>query len=223
MVHSPPHLPWHATEGITSTCQPQYPDIGLCSQCQDSQHWPTQKQQAYQQDIQQWYLEWEPQWEDEHQVRMLGYGAVVDQTSDPPGPTPSAPAKPPRDAHLGNKDRQGNSGPTYPSTLGETIRDICHFVTTDTDPHTDIEGTGHYTIQRGQVQRRHAPGTSKHKQDYTADMITVHDPTGRTIGMLSPDRAQTLHHNYQQTLAGRPHLATALQAKPFQRNWPTSS
>jgi hypothetical protein len=46
-------------------------------------------------------------------------------------------------------------------------------------------------------------------------MITVHDPTGRTIGMLSPDRAQTLYHNYQQTLAGRPHLATALQAKPF--------
>jgi hypothetical protein len=46
-------------------------------------------------------------------------------------------------------------------------------------------------------------------------MITVHDPTGRTIGMLSPSRAQTLYHNYQQTLAGRPHLATALQAKPF--------
>jgi hypothetical protein len=58
-------------------------------------------------------------------------------------------------------------------------------------------------------------GTSKKKHDYTADLVTVHDPTGRTVGMLNPDRAQLLYHNYQQTLTRRPDLATSLQAKTF--------
>jgi hypothetical protein len=46
-------------------------------------------------------------------------------------------------------------------------------------------------------------------------MITVHDPTGRTVGMLSPARAHLLHNNYQQTIKRRPQLATSLQAKTF--------
>jgi hypothetical protein len=58
-------------------------------------------------------------------------------------------------------------------------------------------------------------GTSKKKHDYTADLVTVHDPTGRTVGMLNPDRAQLLYHNYQETLTRTPDLATSLQAKTF--------
>jgi hypothetical protein len=146
---------------------------------------------------------------------MLGYGAVVDHTLAHIQNNPPPPTKPPRDAHLNNKEKQGNSGPTYPSTLGESIRDTCHFVTTDTDPHTDIEGTGQYTLQRRHVYRRHTLGTSKQKQDYTTEMVTIHDPMGRTVGMLHPDRTQLLYHNYQQTITRRPQLATTLQAKSF--------
>jgi hypothetical protein len=46
-------------------------------------------------------------------------------------------------------------------------------------------------------------------------MVTIHDPTGRAVGMLHPDRAQLLYQNYQQTITRRPQLATALQAKSF--------
>jgi hypothetical protein len=52
----------------------------------------------YQQEIQQWYIEWEPQWEDEHQVRMLGYGKIVDQTlhhlTQEPSHSPNPPKMP---------------------------------------------------------------------------------------------------------------------------------
>jgi hypothetical protein len=64
-------------------------------------------------------------------------------------------------------------------------------------PHTDIEGTGQYTLERRHVYRRHTLGTSKHKHDYNTEMVTIHDPTGRTVGMLHPDRAQLLYRNYQ--------------------------
>jgi hypothetical protein len=140
---------------------------------------------------------------------------VVDQTLTLLAQPPQAHTKPTRDAHLSNKERQGNAGPTYPRHLGDPIRDTCHFITTDTDPHTDIEGTGQDTLQHRTVHRRAAPGSSKKKHDYTADMVTVHDPTGRTVGMLCPERAHLLHHNYQQTLLRRPQVATSLQAKPF--------
>jgi hypothetical protein len=58
-------------------------------------------------------------------------------------------------------------------------------------------------------------GTSKKKHDYTADLVTVHDPTGRTVGMLNPDRAQLLYHNYRRHSPNALNLATSLQAKTF--------
>jgi hypothetical protein len=99
-----------------------------------------QQQLKYQQEIKQWYIEWEPQWEDEHQVRMLGYGKIVDQTLHHLSQAPQPQPQPPKDAHLSNKDRQGNSGPTYPTTLGEPVRDTCTFITTDTDPTQTFTG-----------------------------------------------------------------------------------
>jgi hypothetical protein len=106
---TPSHTCQTCHRGFHPTCQPQDPTTGLCSQCQDSQHWSASKQHTYQEAIRQWYIEWEPQWEDEKQVRMLGYGAVVDQTLTHIQNNPPPPTKPSRDTHLSNKEKQGNS------------------------------------------------------------------------------------------------------------------
>jgi predicted dehydrogenase len=170
----------------------------------------------YQQEIQQWYIEWEPQWEDEHQVRMLGYGKIVDQTLHHLTQAPQPQPQPPKDAHLSNKDRQGNSGPTYPTTLGEPVRDTCTFITTDTDPTQTFTGQDHYTLQRREVYRRMTLGTSKKKHDYTADLVTVHDPTGRTAGHAQPEQSPTaLPQLPADDSPDALTLATSLQAKTF--------
>jgi hypothetical protein len=114
---APPNTCPSCLRGFHLTCQPQCPDTGLCSQCQDSKNWSLRQQQAYHQAMEKWYIEWEPQWEEEHQLRMLGYGEVVDRTLTLLAQTPQPLTKSPKDAHLSNKARQGNSGPTYPSTL----------------------------------------------------------------------------------------------------------
>jgi hypothetical protein len=64
----------------------------------------------------------------------------VDQTLHHLSQAPQPQPQPPKDAHLSNKNRQGNSGPTYPTTLGEPVRDTCTFITTDTDPTQTFTG-----------------------------------------------------------------------------------
>jgi hypothetical protein len=84
-----------------------------------------------------------------------------------------------------------------------------------TQTHTDIHGTGHYTLQRREVYRRMTLGTSKVKHDYIADLVTVHDPAGEQWACLT----QTEHNYSTITTNRRPPdvltLATSLQAKTF--------
>jgi hypothetical protein len=166
----PPSTPaWHATEGITEPCQPQYPDIGLCSQCQDSQHGPLRKQQAYQQDIQQWYLEWEPQWEDEHQVRMPGLWSSRGPNTDPPGPTPRAPAKPQRRP----PQRQGQTRelrPHLPRHPGERPSETYATLSPRIRTHTQTlrDWPLHYPTRTS--AERHTQEPPNTNRDYTADI-----------------------------------------------------
>jgi len=129
-------------------------------------------------------------------------------------PRSAPPPKPPTDAHLTNMEKQGNTGPKYHSTLGDPMRQKCAFETEDTDPHTDITGTGKYEIQQRVVHRRHKLQNEK-KQDYCTEMVTVHDPRGRTVGMITPHRAQILYNNYTQVLRDRPDLRAQLDTQSF--------
>ena len=202
--------------GYHPRCQPQTPDTGQCSQCHTSQSWrSSQKKAQYREEVQHWYIEWEPQWEDEKQLRQLGYGAVVDTTlKEMAQPQAPPPPKPQKDAHLTNMERQGNTGPRYHSTLGDPLRAKCSFDTEDTDPHTDIVGTGQYEIQIRPVPRRHTLPNGT-KKDYHREMVTIHDPRGRTMGMITPERARLLYRNYCQTMKERPEVVLQLEPQSF--------
>jgi ribonuclease HI len=201
--------------GYHPQCQSSVPANGKCSQCHQSQQWRCPSKQAkYRQDTQHWYIEWEPQWEEEQQLRILGYGDTVDDTLHKLRSPQSPPPKPPKDAHLSNLEKQGNDGPRYDRTVGDPVRDKCSFSTEDTDPHTDIVGTGQYEMQQRSVFRRHTLQNG-HKVDSNREMVTIHDPTGRTVGMLHPDRAQLLHKNYTRSLQGNSAEVQKLQPQSF--------
>jgi hypothetical protein len=188
----------------------------LCRQCRKYAGLSERRRHHYQQTVQHWYIEWEPQWEDEQTMKGLGFGQLVQQTKQaiehPPSHPP--PVRLPKDHHLSNKARQGNDCPQVHNTVGDNIRQRCSFVLEDTDPHTDIVGTGRYVLQHREVLRRHTL-TNGQKKDLCKDMVTVHDPTGRTVGMLEPQRVATLHRNYQQVIQGRPDIVQQLNPRPF--------
>jgi ribonuclease HI len=188
---------------------------GQCKECRyHHTAAPARKRETYLRAVQHWYVEWQPKWEDEATVRGLGYGGLVDTTKaqmDRPDPPPP---RPPRDHQLPNRDRQGNRGPWLHTTVGEDIRKKCQFIIEATDPHTDIIGTGQYELQQRMVLRRHTlPGGEK--KDYEIEMVTVLDPAGRTVGMLTPERAAILHHNYTQVMRDRPDVTEQLEPKGF--------
>lgn len=163
-----------------------------------------------------WYIEWEPHFEDADTMKGLGFADLVEQTvqalSQPPAHRPQT--KEPRDKHLTNRERQGNQGPRLHATIGEDCRQKCTFVTQDTDPHVDIVGTGAYVLQEREVYRR-LQLSGGEKKDYHTQMVTVHDPTGRTVGMITPQRLAVLHHNYTQVMATRPDVVDKLQPRSF--------
>ena len=203
--------------GYHPCCQPLTPDTGKCSQCYKSESWRSAPRLAkYREAVQHWYIEWEPQWEDEHELRLLGYGEVVETTMKEMKQQATAQpvSRPPRDAHLPNLERQGNSGPRYNSTVGDPLREKCTFITEDTDPHTDIVGTGQYEIQIRPILRRYTLQTGT-KIDSTQEMVTVHDPSGRTVGMITPDRASILYRNYLQVLRERLETVRELEPQSF--------
>jgi ribonuclease HI len=203
--------------GFHPRCQLTVPAAGgRCSQCYQVLQEPKEsKRETYRQAVQQWYIEWQPQWEEEQQLRQLGYGEEVEhtiKTLEKPQNTP--PLKEAKDSHLSNRDRQGNSGPRYHSTVGETQRKKCTFIVEDTDPHTDIVGTGQYEIQKRWVHRRH-PQPNGTKKGYHKEMVTVHDPAGRTVGMICPDRAALLYRNYTKVMQERPEVVSTLNPQSF--------
>ena len=46
-------------------------------------------------------------------------------------------------------------------------------------------------------------------------MVTVHDPTDRTVGMITTERLALLYHNYTQVLATRQEIVAKLQPRSF--------
>ncbi len=53
------------------------------------------------------------------------------------------------------------------------------------------------------------------KKDYHTEMVTVHDSRGRTVGMITPQRASILYKNYAQVLQDRPELTTQFEIQSF--------
>jgi ribonuclease HI len=148
-----------------------------------------------------------------------GHGDLVQQTAlhareagaDMHQPQPRAA----RDAHMSNKDRQGNSGPRQHTTLGEGIRKKLRFETTPVDPHADIEGTGTCEITIRTIHRRHKlPGGAK--KNYVREMACVHNAAGHTVGMLSVSRMARLWVAYNSTLQHRPQLVDSLKPGRFE-------
>jgi ribonuclease HI len=172
---------------------------------------------SYDMQVEPWYIEWEPKWENADTLKGLGYERVVNQTlqnHSAEGTSGSLPPKLPKDHHLSNRERQGNQGPRMHSTIGEESRRKCTFDTQDTDPHLDIVGTGRYELQEREVFRRFTL-SDREKRDSTCTMISVHDPAGRTVGMLTPERVALLHHHYLHVTQSRREIVERLQPKPF--------
>ena len=69
-------------------------------------------------------------------------------------------------------------------------------------------------LQQREVYRRVQLSGEK-KKDYHRQMVTVHDPTGRTVGMITPERLALLYHNYTQVLATRQEVVDKLQPRSF--------
>lgn len=164
-----------------------------------------------------WYIEWEPSWEDANTMRQLGYEGVVIQTlaareTGQTGRTPQQ--RPPRDPHMSNKARQGNQGPRLHNTMGEQDRTKCTFITEDTDPHLDIVGTGRSELQERIVPRRLQTHGGE-KQDTSRNMVSVHDPTGRAVGMITPERLALLHQHFCHVMQTRRDVVDSLQPKTF--------
>ena len=57
--------------------------------------------------------------------------------------------------------------------------------------------------------------SGENKKDYHRQMVTVHDPTGRTVGMITPERLALLYHNYTQVLAIKQEVVDKLQPRSF--------
>ena len=197
---------------------------GKCWECQRYDHYPESlTRERYEQEVQQWYIEWEPKWENADTLKALGYEEQVNKTmeiytsknsSGVDGGRQSARSKPPKDQHLTNREKQGNQGPRLHSTIGEDARQRCTFVTEDTDPHADIVGTGRFEIQYRQVLRRYQVATGN-KKDYEVRMVCIHDPAGRTVGMMTQERLALLYHNYEQVMKTRSDLVKKLKPKTF--------
>ena len=193
-----------------------------CWECTKHDHYPESLvQDMYQQEVQQWHIEWEPKWEDADTLKALGFGEQVHQTLEEfkAGRSPAMSEgrqsrKLPKDHHLTNREKQGNHGPRWHSTIGDDSRGQCRFITEDTDPHVDIVGTGKFEIQYRKVLRRYQVATGR-KKDYEVPMACIHDPSGRTVGMMRQERLALLYYNYEQTIQTRPHLVEKLQPKPF--------
>jgi hypothetical protein len=193
---------------------------GLCWECRrhaDGTELDDGDRDGYKSQVTPWYIEWEPKWENAATIKELGYDHVVnhtvqihatDRTRGPINP------RPPKDHHLSNRDRQGNQGPRMHSTIGEEARQKCKFQILDTDPHLDIFSTGRYELQEREVYRRITLPNGE-KRDSTVNMVTVHDPAGRTVGMLTPDRVALLHHHFTHVLQNRNEVVERLQPKPF--------
>ena len=62
---------------------------------------------------------------------------------------------------------------------------------------------------------RRAQLSGAKKKDYHRQMVTVHDPTGRTVGMITPERLALLYHNYTQVLSTRQEIVAKLQPRSF--------
>ena len=193
-------------------------EAGYCWECQrfDPEFDGTSNYQAK---VEPWYIEWESHYEDEDTMRGLGFADLVERTikgmSQPQTHQGCRQAKDAvRDKNLPNRERQGNQGPRLHATIGEECRQKCTFVTQDTDPHVDIVGTGAHVLQQREVYRRVQLSGEK-KKDYHRQMVTVHDPTGRTVGMITPERLALLYHNYTQVLATRQEVVDKLQPCSF--------
>ena len=193
-------------------------EAGYCWECQRFDP-DFDRTSNYQAKGEPWYIEWESHYEGEDTMRGLGFADLVERTiigmSQPQTHQACRQAKDAvRDKNLPNRERQGNQGPRLHATIGEECRQKCTFVTQDTDPHVDIVGTGAHVLQQREVYRRVQLSGEK-KKDYHRQMVTVHDPTGRTVGMITPERLALLYHNYTQVLATRQEVVDKLQPRSF--------
>ena len=75
-------------------------------------------------------------------------------------------------------------------------------------------GTGRFEIQYRQVLRRYQVATGN-KKDYEVRMACIHDPAGRTVGMMTQERLALLYHNYEQVMKTRSDLVKKLKPKTF--------
>lgn len=175
-----------------------------------------EEQRTYKEAVKHWYVEWMPHWEDEQTMRGLGFTLLVETTHDSIKERPiPVPARPPKDHHLCNMDKQVQpEAPQERVIIGQDIRKRCCFITEDCDPHTDIQGTDKYILQLREVLRRYTLPNGQ-RRDESKDMVTVHDPTGRTVGMLDPYRVAMLQKNYTAVMQTRPDMVERLAPQPF--------